>query len=169
MNRPNRESRMLWLVTGVLAGLCISFFWPHEPVRATTGDRDDKFAMLTVPVGLAISGAEVEGVFVLDFLTGTLAGGVLNKSGAFTASYGRNLAADFNVDPEAQPHYAFVSGLANIPSQGRVTMATGVVYVGELTSGKVIAYGFPYNETPRPVPTVQLAPLDQFQFRAPSN
>jgi hypothetical protein len=44
-------------------------------------------------------------------------------------------------------------------------MATGVIYVGELTSGKVAAYGFPYNDTAKPVGPFPLAPLHTFSFR----
>lgn len=165
MAQRSLDNRMVWLVLGVVAGLCIAYFWPHEPALAVTSDRNDKFAMVTSEVSFAGS---VEGVFVLDFLTGKLQGAVLNnKLGKFTHAYYRSLAADFGVDPSVEPKYAIVTGRAQLPSQGRATMATGVVYVGELSSGKVVAYGFPYNESNRPVPPVPLQPLDVFQFREP--
>jgi hypothetical protein len=161
-------NRYLWLMAGVGLGLAMSWFFPQEPMHAGTSDRDEKFAMLTVPVKDVTFGGvrdHLEGVFVLDFLTGQLKGAVLGKGGKFTHSYFRNVAADFQVDPAANPHYAIVQGNAQLPSQGRFTMATGVVYVGEMTSGKVAAYGFIYNDTTRPVGPIALTPLDTFPFR----
>jgi hypothetical protein len=161
-------NRYLWLMAGVAVGLAASWFWPQEPMHAGTSDRDDKFAMLSVPVKDVTFGGvrdTLEGVFVMDFLTGQLKGAVLAKTGRFSHFYYRNIAADFQVDPAATPHYAIVQGNAQLPSQGRLTMATGVIYVGELTSGKVLAYGFPYNDTNAPVGPFPLAPMDTFAFR----
>ena len=108
-------------------------------MHAGTSDRDDKFGMLTLPVkDLQLAGVRdhLEGVFVLDFLTGQIKGAVLGRGGKFTHYYFRNVAADFQVDPSATPHFAFVQGVAQLPGQGRATPATGVLYIGELTSGK---------------------------------
>jgi hypothetical protein len=157
------DHRLTWLAVGLLAGLGFSQFWPHEPALAAVTDRNDKFAMATTPVSILDT---VEGVFVLDFLTGRLTGAVLNaKAGVFGHAYFRNVAADFKVDPTGNTNYAIVAGRAQLPSRGRVSMATGVVYVAELSSGRVIAYGFPYNESPRPVPPVEMGILDNFAFR----
>jgi hypothetical protein len=155
-------------MAGVAVGLAASWFSPQEPMHAGTADRDDKFAMLTVPVKDVTFGGvrdHLEGIFVLDFLTGQMKGAVLGKTGTFSHFYFRNIAADFQVDPSATPHYAFVQGNAQLPSQGRFTMATGVLYVGELTSGKVAAYGFVFNDVNRPVGPIAIAPLDTFPFR----
>ena len=156
------------MMAGVAVGLAASWFWPQEPMHAASSDRDEKFGMLTVPVkDVQFAGVRdhLEGVFVLDFLTGQLKGAVLGKNGKFTHTYFRNIAADFQVDPAATPHYAIVQGNAQLPSQGRFTMATGVIYIGEMTSGKVAAYGFVFNDTARPVGPIALAPLDTFPFR----
>ena len=76
MKPQESNGRMAWLLAGVLAGLGIAFVWPHEQGLATTADRGDKFAMLTVPVQLGQS----EAVFVLDQLTGQVRGAVLNTN-----------------------------------------------------------------------------------------
>jgi hypothetical protein len=155
---------MTWLAVGVAAGLCISYFWPHEPALAVTTDRDSKFAMATIALTPIDT---VEGIFVLDFLTGQLTGAVLNnKMGKFMTQYSRNIAVDFQVDPKAEPHYAIVSGLANLPSGRGVNPATGVIYIGELTSGKVICYSFPVRVATQPQVS-PLTPIDFFQFREP--
>lgn len=161
-------NRYLWLMAGAVLGLAVSWFFPQEPLHAASADRDEKFAMLTVPVkDVLFAGVRdhLEGVFVLDFLTGQLRGAVLGQNGKFTHFYTRNIAADFQVDPSATPHYAIVQGNAQLPSQGRMTMATGVIYVGELSSGQVVAYGFPYNDTNRPMGPIPMARLHNFPFR----
>ena len=167
------------LAVGLMAGACLTYFWPHEPAHAIAVDRDSKFAMCTVPVTAGVSGGvagvpgpasmPLEGVFVLDFLTGRLQGAVVNnRNGKFTHAYFRNVAADFQVDPKAEPHYAFLGGTANLPGSRGVTPASGLIYVAELTSGKVICYTFPYRESNRPLPPVEMTPTDFFQFRETS-
>jgi hypothetical protein len=135
------QSRMMWLTTGLLAGLCISYFWPHEPVQAASNDRDAKFGLMTTSVGL-----NVEGVFVLDYLTGRLSGAVIDpNTGKFSHFYAHSVATDFKVDPKATPHYAFVGGRASLAGRGGVSPAASVIYVGELSSGMVMAYGINYK------------------------
>ena len=154
----------MWLTTGLVAGLCISYFWPHEPVAAASNDRDAKFGIMTTPVTLGM-----EGVFVLDYLTGRLSGAVMNgNTGKFNHTYIRSVAADFKVDPKATPHYAFVGGTASLAGRGGVSPATSIIYVGELSSGVVMAYGINYKIAQRPVPTQPFVPLDAFPFREAS-
>src|SRR6187402_1245396 len=131
-----RERRGLWVTVGLIAGLTIAFVWPHEYVGASVGDRNDKFAVVTAQVDAT---GFVEGVFVLDFLTGQLRGSVLNPSqGAFAVMYARSVAADFNVNPNQPGTYAVVTGRANLTAGGGAQPAASCIYVAELTSGKVI-------------------------------
>lgn len=162
MQTRTGDSRLLWLAVGLVAGLAIASYWPHEPVAAATSDRSSKFGMLTTPVG---GGAE--GVFVLDFLTGRLTGGVLDtSSGKFQYAYYANVAVDFGVDPKVTPQYAFVGGQALLSGRRGITPAASVIYVGELSSGRVIAYGFDYKRASRKVGIRKpLVKLDGFQFR----
>jgi hypothetical protein len=160
------DSRKVWLVVGLIAGLAIANFWPHEQAYAVATDRDAQFAMCTLQVSII---DPIEGIFVLDFLTGSLKGAVINRQGGvFTTYYYRNLAADFNVDPKTEPHYAIVSGQAQLPAASGTTPASSLIYIGELTSGKVIAYAFPWKETRSVIPPVPLLPVANFQFREPS-
>ena len=161
------DHRLVWLSIGMLAGLAIASLWPHEPAHATTTDRSKNFAMVTCPLSIASS---AEAIFVIDYLTGRLQGRVLNPQfGKFTHTYFRDLYGDFQLDVNGkEPQFAFVSAQANLPSVGRTTMAAGAIYVGEMTTGQVIAYGFPFNTSNRPVPPAQMIPLDKFQFREPS-
>ncbi|HUG91164.1 MAG TPA: hypothetical protein VML55_10035 [Planctomycetaceae bacterium] len=172
MAGTNARSRGVWLAVGVVAGLALAWVWPHEPLAARATDRDARFAMTTIPVrDITISGFRdnLDGVFVLDFLTGRLTGAVLNnKTGQFFHFYGRNVAADFNVDPNAgNPAYAIVTGNTGLSSQRGVTFANGTIYIGEMNSGLVIAYAFPYVDSNRPLPPTELVKVAAFPFREP--
>jgi len=156
------RSRMLWWVMGVVAGLCLAYVWPHEPALAVATDRSAKFALVTGPAGPV----NMEGVFLLDFLTGNLQGHVLNsRVGKFTRSYYRNIAADFNLDPKTEAQWAIVSGQGQLAASRGTSWGNCLIYVAELTSGKVIAYAYPYTETQRVMEPAQLELVDGFQFR----
>lgn len=153
------DRRMVWLLAGVLCGIALCAMWPAENVQAVSTDRSDRFAVTTVDVGPGTPDA----VFVLDFLTGRLTGALLNpQSGVFTNFYFRNVAADFIVDPNAKAKYAMIPGAGILNSGGGVTTASGVIYIGELTSGKLVAYRFPYRNSREPLEDI--LPLQPFAF-----
>ena len=160
----HRDRRMVWLFAGVLAGIGLASVWPHEPLDAATADRNEKFAIVTAPLGI-----NSEGVFVLDFLTGRLTGAALNRvrggGVGFTNLYYRNVAEDFQVAGNATPNYAISSGITEIPNAGGVQWGNSVIYVAEMNSGKVAAYGVPYRITQVAQPPVPLVPVGNFPFR----
>ena len=160
------ENRFVWLVVGLILGMGVSWFWPHEPAMAVTTDRSSRFALATSEV--SILGASTEALFVLDFLTGDLKGAVLNsRVGKFSSFYYRKISGDFNVQAEKDktPQYAIVSGRANLPSARGVSPAAGVLYIAELTSGKVMCYSYPYSNNNRAAGPIPLVPIDGFSFR----
>ena len=163
MSIPQSNRRWLWLVTGVVAGVCLASIWPHEPVSAETADRNEKFALITAPLS-----GDAEAVFVLDFLTGRLTGASLQRtrSGAgFINFYYRNLAEDFKVGASGEPYYAVSTGRADIPNRGGAQWGAHALYVAELTSGKLGAYAIPYRVSQTPSPPVPLVAVDSFPFR----
>lgn len=165
MSQQRHDGRAVWLTMGVLGGLAIAAYWPHEQVRAVSTDRDAQFAMATCQVGAI---AAQEAIFVLDFLTGSLKGGVLSQNGTFSTFYYRDLPKDFGLDPKKEAHYCIVTGLATLSTQSsNVPPAPSVVYIGELTTGKIVAYGFGYREGSRTATPVALTPIAQFPFREP--
>ena len=170
MRNTMTKERALWVTVGLTFGLLFAYFCPHQPTYATTADRDSQFMMVTVPVGNRAVGIDdpIDGVFILDFLTGQLKGAVMNRQlGKFNAFYVRNLAQDFGVKGEEDPHYCIVTGYAQMPSAGGATFASGMLYVGELTSGKVAAYTFPWNENGTGG-AVECFLVDAFSFKAPA-
>ena len=167
MNRQGNGRLTLGIVIGLVAGLGIAALWPHEQARAVATDRDAQFAMTTSQVS-AIDG--LEAVFVLDFLTGSLKGAVLHRNtGKFTNFYYRNLAKDFRINPKKEAHYCIVPGMAQLNAEGSVAPAPSVIYVGELTTGRIISYAFAAardggGEVHAPIEMVQGS---DFPFREP--
>lgn len=166
--QPNsNERRLVWMGMGLMAGLCLAYIWPHEVAHAVAADRDDRFAMCTVSTALGELG-NPEAIFVLDFLTGKLQGAMLNQqSGTFTNFWARNIAADFQTqaDAAAKAKYVFLPGLANLNNKGGTTTASGVMYIGELTSGKVGAYRFNFRTSTKVLPVWPIEPFAYFPFR----
>jgi len=167
MRPATNGQRLAWMGLGLIAGLAIASLWPHEVAHALATDRDSRFAVCTVEVGQL----NPDAIFVLDFLTGRLRGAMLNQqTGTFTNSWFRNVAADFqvNADNAAKAKYAIIPGRAGLNSGGGSQMAAGVIYIGELTSGKVGAYRFQFKISKTPLPIQNLEPFDYFSFREES-
>jgi len=159
------DKRAVWFVLGVFAGLAVASIWPKEEALAVGTDRDAQFALTTCQVSVL---DPLEAIFVLDFLTGSLKGAVMNRqAGAFTSFYFRNLAADFQLDPKKEARWSIITGQAQLAARGGASPAQSVIYVGELTTGKINCYGFSWRETPRPTPPQPLTPVAMFPFREP--
>ena len=131
--------RFALLACGMVMGLGISFYWPHEPLKADASSLD-KFSLCTAPTLINQNDA----VFVLDSVTARLVGAAPHaQNGSFSQVWTRDLTKDFGVIENAK--YLMVSGFMR--TQGAVggTPAQSGVYVAELTSGKVVLYGFMLN------------------------
>ncbi|MBL8814840.1 MAG: hypothetical protein JNL58_02330 [Planctomyces sp.] len=160
----NFRKSILTFVVGTIVGAAIFQYWPRETAKAAVAHGNDKFTMVTVP--LAAPG-EAEAVFVLNHLTGVLRGAALNNStGTFTHHYLRNVAADFQTAAATpEPKFAIVTASANLRSTGTNQPANGVIYIGELSSGAVIAYSFSLPRGNRPVPgPLEVTKMDFFLF-----
>ena len=127
---------------GVIAGLLVAGAWPQTPLHATSTDRVDSFAMATGQVD-----EDVEAVYFLDFLTGDLNAVVIGKqSGHFTGYFKANVTADMGIDNAKNPHYMMITGTVDLRRAGtRMQYSRAVVYVAEVTSGKVGAYAIPWT------------------------
>jgi hypothetical protein len=129
-----------------------------EPAHAVATDREERFAIATTETGLG----QPESVFVLDFLTGRLVGGLLNQqSGTFTNFYFRNIAADFGLG-ESKPKFVMIPGKADLTSGRGVTSSQGVLYVGELNTGKVLVYRFSWRTSRQELPPINLELLPTY-------
>ena len=159
------------LILGFLPGLILGGFWPTAPLHAVATDRTDNFCIAT-----GIVDENIEAVFLLDSLTGTLRGAVLsNQAAGFRARYETNVLADLaravtdvNVRiagenaarkregavlrPEVRlpqaPRFMMVTGATDLRrGAARAQPGKSVVYVAEATTGIVLAYAVPWSAT----------------------
>jgi hypothetical protein len=131
------------MAIGLAAGLVLSGFWPYTPLHAVSTDRADTFAMATGPVD-----GKVEAVYFLDFLTGDLGALVLGETGGtWSGSFTYNVSRDLAVDPQKNPKFMMVTGMATIRRAGgtRLQPSAAACYVAEINSGLVAAYGIPWS------------------------
>lgn len=162
------EHRFLWLISGVVGGLCLAYFWPHEEAFAVATDRTDKFAICVV----STAPTQPDAIFVLDFLSGTLQGALLNSTtGTFTNYWYSNVVEDFELKAKGdKSRFTIIPGqgfLNSNAAQGGAggTVASGVIYVGEVTSGKIGCYRFQYRNQIEAMLPVPLEKVAYFNFR----
>lgn len=143
-----KKSPVLWLVVGLVLGLVVAGLWPQSQAHALATDRYENFAISTGPVDDGL-----EALYVLDSVTGELQAFIINQqSGKFNQKYTRAVAADLGIPPGQKPRYLMVTGIARIVGRGggagRGTES--LLYVAELTTGKVAAYAVPFaGQNPR--------------------
>ena len=158
MQPPLLNNRFALLACGLVMGLGISCYWPHEPLKADATGLE-KFSLCTAPTIANQSDA----IFVLDSVTGRLVGAVHNvQAGDFVQVWTRNVAADFDVVENAQ--YLLTSGFLRTQGATGGTPAQSGIYVAELTSGKVALYGFVVNNRNQRTSS-ELLPIATFPFR----
>ena len=152
------NNRFALLTCGLVMGLAISTYWPHEPLKADASGLE-KFALCTAPT----IANQCDAVFVLDSVTGRLVGACYNPtSQSFANVWSHSVAADFEVVENAQ--YVMVSGYMRTQGGTGGTPAQSGIYVAELTSGKVGLYGFVMSNRNQPA-AGDLVKIAGFPFR----
>lgn len=151
------------LVVGGVAfavGVCVGVWSRGSDVPrvfAATAASDDSFAACTAPIGDG-----VEGLFLLDFETGDLTGGVLNRTTAkFTTSYRYNVLKDleFKAGKAKAPKFLLTTGQAEFAGNAGTNMAPSVLYVTDASTGVTAAYAIPWNAQQAAVGAAAGAPL----------
>ena len=109
-------------------------------LHASTASTGDHFSLATGEID-----QDAEGVFVLDYLTGVLKCAVLNhRTGKFAALFTTNVTKDKK--KKKNPKYQMVTGLVNFNrGASQVRPGMSVVYVLDANSGKLAAYGIPWQ------------------------
>jgi hypothetical protein len=127
----------------MVIGLAVGMLWPQTPIHAVATDRVDNCAMATGPLD-----DDTEALFYLDFLSGELKATALSPiARKFFASFTANVIQDLGVDVSKNPQYLMVTGNSIFRrGGGQVQPGDAVVYVAELTSGKVAAYAVPWSQ-----------------------
>jgi hypothetical protein len=131
-----------WHVAGLVLGAVLGGLLPHAPLHATATDHTDNFALAT---GLVDD--ELEAIFILDFLTGSLKCAVLSTStGKFTSAFEASVLDDLGVKANQNPKFMMVTGAAGLRRQGgNLQPGNSVVYVASTTTGRVAAYAVPWT------------------------
>ena len=171
MLRPFKYRWFVWLGFGLIGGLIVGGVWPDTPLHAVATDRSgDAYVMAT-----ALIDDEIEGVFILDCLTGELGMSMMGQMGKFqSARIGpfsmpmavRPILYDFGIDPSKNPRFLMVSGLARSQrSAGAHQRSRSLVYVMEITTGKVIAYAFHWTGSVSRGVSGTIVPLDGILLR----
>jgi hypothetical protein len=113
---------------------------PETLLHATATHGGETMAMAT---GIIDEG--VEGLFVLDFITGELQCSVINpRTGQVGGLYRHNVVNDLGVTKN--PKYLMVTGAANFRyGGGNYKPADCVVYIADQNTGRYVAYMLPWN------------------------
>jgi hypothetical protein len=188
-----RRLRGVWLIAGVLiaavGGGFLSNQLFHAPGSSSEANPLEAGFLKAVSVGasathgtdsviMCTGGVDVgiEGVYVLDVVTGELKGGVLNiRTGKFITAYSySDVAKDLHADGVKNPKYLMVTGEAQstqgFGANGR--FGRSVVYIAEVNSGYVACYGVPWNPGRATANNIQRLPFvlldNSFQYRQES-
>ena len=115
---------------------------PEMVLHADSATQDGSFAMAVGPMD-----NDVEGLCILDFLTGELTVTVLNTRNAkFNAVFKANVIQDLGIDQSKRPKYLMSTGQIQFPRGGNIARpASSVVYVLDTTTGNYAAYGLPWR------------------------
>jgi hypothetical protein len=164
-----RYRRIFWLAVGLAMGTAIGGLWPHTPLHAIATDRSENIIIAT-----GLINENVEAIFFLDSLTGTLRAAVPSQLRMvdYQAMWEANASADLmacirtvnaNVArlsggkgaavarpaiqmPQA-PRFLMVTGLMDIrQGSARMRPSRSVVYVAEANTGIVMTYLLPWSD-----------------------
>ncbi|HUY33141.1 MAG TPA: hypothetical protein VMV69_10195 [Pirellulales bacterium] len=133
-----------WMLPTLLVGLAMGALAPHSPLHAVATDRSENFAMATGALDDV-----TEAVYFIDFTTGELHAAVISPvTRRFNAFFRANVQGDLGIVAAKNPKYLLVTGTSMFrPNAGPLQPATSVIYVAELTSGKLAAYNVPWSQS----------------------
>lgn len=140
--------------------------FPAELLHASATDSSNTMAIAT---GHIADG--VEGLFVLDFITGNLRCQVLNpRTGGAGGVYQHNVSLDLGVQQGKQPHYLMATGVAEFRvAGGNIVPAGCIVYIADANTGRYAAYALPWNKVAAQSNQAQAYPMVQLFTGAARN
>lgn len=161
MTTPALKKSRLLLAAGLFVGLSLSVAAAFGSLAAW-GYFDDREVQLAEQQlhALATHGADsmaiatglidegVEGIFILDFITGDLTCQVLNpRTGTLGGLFRQNVVSDLGVEQGKQPKYLLVTGgLETRQNISNIRPAKSLVYVADSNTGRYVAYMLPWNQ-----------------------
>src|SRR5262245_10763276 len=160
MNRTILNNRCTKLVVGLGAGLLmiavpaavVLYFggyverarvqWLETKLHAAAAQSGTSLCVATGPIEQG-----VEGIFVLDFISGELSCGVMNpRTGQISGLFRRNITADAGVAQGKQPKYMLATwmlAVLGLATNDRPSLS--LCYVADSTSCRYMAYILPWN------------------------
>ncbi|HUE73575.1 MAG TPA: hypothetical protein VMP01_22045 [Pirellulaceae bacterium] len=160
--RTRRFQRLAWMGAGVSLGLAIGLalavgIWlgmrngsaatglplADLQLRAAAAHGNETFAIATGPMD-----NNVDGIFLLDYLTGDLTCFVLHpRVGKFTIAFKTNVVKDLPQEQGKKPAYALATGRVSVlGTSSNLRPAASAVYVADCNTGRFAAYTMPWNE-----------------------
>ncbi len=134
------------LVVGILIGRVRSDLppgWPSVPLHASATAVSENLAIAT-----GLLGDDVEGLFVLDGLSGDLQCTVFNpRIRQFNSLFRRNVIVDMRLDATKKPEFLMVTGELGTLRLIAEYMGQCIVYVVEVNTGTFVAYGVPWQRS----------------------
>jgi hypothetical protein len=130
--------------------------WPATRLHAAAAVQNEAYAMATGPID-----EDVEGLFILNALTGDLQCSVMSiRTGRFAGLFRTNVLNDLGLDPAKRPSYLMTTGQIAFPrGPGAARPAFSIVYVLDTTSGNFAAYGLPWRRDMANTGRPQAGPL----------
>lgn len=168
----NRSNGML--AAGMLVGLAVSVVATFGTLAAWGYFNPDKLKLAERQLeAMATHGADsmaiatgyidegVEGIFMLDFITGDLTCQVLNpRYGTLGGVFKQNVVLDLGVEQGKQPKYLLVTGGLEVKQNiSNLRPAKSIVYVADSNTGHYVAYMLPWNQQIANAGGAQAAPM----------
>jgi hypothetical protein len=166
-----KRTRAIGLVSGVFAAALVGGMLSSFVMRWLVPDPEHPLAegFFRAIIATGEIDPSIEAIYTLDTLTGELRGRVINPAvRKFTIRYNYpSVAKDF--DGVKNPKFLMVTGIADIrQGYGGGKLARSLIYVAEATTGKVVVYAAPWDQSKASTPqgfAVPLVPLDAFTAR----
>ena len=93
--------------------------WPETKLHAAAAVQNEAYAMATGPID-----EDVEGVFILNVLTGDLQCSVMSiRTGRFAGLFRTNVIKDLGLDPAKRPSYLMTTGQVQFSARPRCRAA----------------------------------------------
>ncbi|MER3415671.1 MAG: hypothetical protein C4297_05595 [Gemmataceae bacterium] len=147
-------------VGGMAAGWYISS--GERAAYAASTDRYGDYAIATGPVLAGVTGgADLDGVWLLDYRAGKLLATVINRSTGKVLTWAEmDLVQEFGLQPRQDVHF--------IMATGNVGRGQSALYVAEINSGKFAVYSMGIAEGPGLAGGIFIRRHDLVYFRAPA-
>jgi hypothetical protein len=145
------------LAVGAAAGLAGGWllFAPTNPAHAAA-DRNGETVVCTGPISVGGLGHDFEGVWLLDYRSGKLLAGVIQKQDAKIAAWADvSLASEFNLTPASEPKFVMTTGMAG--------KGASVLYLAEATTGKMGVYSMTLVDVVKGTVTIRRHDMSSFR------